>query len=258
MNFAASGWLQHSKCDDCAIHNRSICGAENAIAAQELERISRTRLVPAGQTIISENSEIAFVGNVVKGVLKLSKTLEDGRQQIVGLLFPSDFFGRIYQERSQFSFEAASDVEICVFDRAAFEALLARHPDVEHEILLQILDELDAVREWLVVLGCQNAEEKVAGFLLMLLRRTAYRGCSRGDYGAKTIVQFPINRKDIAMFLGTTLETISRKLQQMSREGVLRIIDGQHFEILDAERLSKIAGHDEWLRDHTAQLDRTV
>lgn len=242
--------LLQSKCDTCPIHNRAMCGFAGNDAARELRKISRTRKVSAGQTIVSEQESLDFVGNVVSGVVKLSKTLEDGRQQIVGLLFPSDFMGHIFSDHSRFAYEAASDVEICVFDRKAFESLAQKNPEIQHELLLKVLTELDATREWMVLLGCQNARERIASFLLMLLRRSLQTGCSKDELPLNPIVQFPINRKNIALFLGTTIETISRQIQSMSKAKILKIVDGNTFEINNPERLAKIANHEEWLEDY--------
>lgn len=249
MNVVRLEHFIQTKCDTCAVHNRSICGAASGQALLELEKLSRTRCVTAGQTIVNEKSEVEFVGNVVTGVMKLSKTLEDGRQQVVGLLFPTDFFGPIHEDVSQFSLEAASNVELCVFERHAFEALISRHPELEHEILMRVLTDLDATREWLVLLGSQSSREKIAGFLLMLLRRASHRGCARSGHDLNQVVAFPISRNDIAMYLATTLETISRQLNWLARTDVIRIIDNKHFEIIRPRQLAEIASKEEWLKD---------
>lgn len=249
MNEHPTGVLYYTRCDRCAVHNRSICGSSSQ-AAQELEKISRIRHFSPGQTIVAEYSESGFVGNVVRGVVKLQRTLEDGRQQVVGLLFPSDFFGHPFRDTTSFSFEAASDVELCVFDRKAFEAILQRHPEVEHEILIKALTELDAAREWMVLLGCQSARERVASFLLMLLRRAKTAGCGQADKTSPRMIRFPIKRKDIALFLGTTLETISRQIQWMVRRGILHGVDANTFEVLNPGELARVAAHEEWLWEH--------
>jgi CRP/FNR family transcriptional regulator len=239
----------HTKCDTCPIHHRAICKSAEGSGIERLQKLGRTRTIPAGQTILVEDSDIQFVGNVVSGVIKISKTLEDGRQQVVGLLFPSDFFGRPFANTASFSLESASEVELCVFERHSFEKLLHDYPEIEHELLVKVLNELDATREWMVLLGCQSAKERVASFLLMLLRRSTNTGCEHRDLRPSPIIRFPINRKDIAMFLGTTLETISRQIQALSRAEIIRIIDGNTFEILSPHRLAQTAGHEEWLDD---------
>lgn len=235
------------KCDECAVNNRALCKNSSGKAADALARISHSKTVHSGKVIAAEHESMDYVGNVVSGVIKMTKTLEDGRQQIVGLLFPSDFFGQLFADETRFSFEAASDVELCVFDRASFEALLVTHPEIEHELLKRVLTELDAAREWMVLLGCQSAKERIAGFLLMLLRRAKMAGCTKDMHSGNMVIRFPISRRDIALFLGTTLETISRQLQKLAKAGVISIVDGSTFEILKPHQLAQEANHAEWL-----------
>jgi CRP/FNR family transcriptional regulator len=247
MNYSSPHASFRTRCDQCSIHHRAICSRASSAATQELQSLSRIRKFSAGQLILGEHQSGGFLGNVVSGMVKLCKTLEDGRQQVVGLLFPSDFFGRPFEDAAPFSFEAATDVEICVFERQAFESLLEQYPEVEHELLVQVLTELDAAREWMVLLGCQTAREKVASFLLILLRRSNLMGCEKAGQPNKQIVTFPVSRKDVALYLGTTPETVSRQVQWMSRNDILTIIDAQTFAITDVHRLAQTAAHEEWL-----------
>jgi len=229
-------------CGKCRVHNRTICTSADEKSLHQLNRISHIRKCHAGETILAEGDEAKLVGNVVSGVLKVSKILSDGREQIVGLLFPTDFFGRAYVDTAQFSIEAATDAKICTIERHAFESLIEQCQLLEHQLLIATLSELDAAREWMVLLGCQNTLEKVASFFLMLTRR-ADKHC-RADipYKDGVVVVFPINRSDIVAYLGTTVETLSRQIQYLSRHGVIRVLDSKHFEILNEDKLAELAG----------------
>lgn len=239
----------NTRCERCLIHNRMICHSTSDQVIEELSKISRIKKVKAGQTIIPESDSFDVVGNVVSGVVKLITTLEDGRQQNVGLLFPSDFFGHPFSETSRFAYEAASDVEVCVFELHAFEALLKRHPEIEHQLLLKVLNQLDSTREWVVLLGSQNAKERICSFLVLLLRRSSYTGCTKQGFNQHPIIRLPIKRSDIALALATTVETISRQIHNLQKQGVLKILESNTFEIIEPDRLCHLAGHDEWLKD---------
>jgi CRP/FNR family transcriptional regulator, anaerobic regulatory protein len=235
-----------SRCEFCSIRHRSVCSSADPKLQAELQRISHIRHFKAGETVIGEDEKARILGNVVSGVLKLVKTMADGRQQIVGLLLPSDLFGRAFSESSHFAVEAATDVTLCCFERPAFENLLRRNPEIEHSMLLSVLDELDAARDWMVLLGCQTVLERVATMLLILDIRT------RGLHGAGAkpqdaeCVTVPISRRDMAIYLGTTVESISRAVQHLSRAGMIRILDPQHFEIRDRGRLIETSGREEF------------
>jgi CRP/FNR family transcriptional regulator len=183
---------------------------------------------------------------VLSGTIKLTKTLPDGRQQIVGLLFPPDFLGRAYSRSNPYFAEAASDVELCCFSHQSFERVIRDHPDLQHRLFERTLDELDAARDWMLLLGRKTAEEKLASFLLLLARRSLLSRCARKEPGAHAIAAFdlPLTRADIADFLGLTIETVSRQLTRLKAQGFIRIKGSRTIEVPDAEQLQRIAGQE--------------
>jgi CRP/FNR family transcriptional regulator len=233
-----------SHCETCAIRHRGLCLAASGEAIVELDRIANPHHYTTGQTIVSEGVPVDFVANVVSGVVKLTKTMSDGRQQIVGLLFPCDFVGRAFAKSWAFSAEAASDVELCRLNRKAFEAIVDRHPDLKQQLLVATLDELDAAREWMLLLGCKSAEEKVASFLMLLVRRSISAGCGRDPPMANPIFELPINRADIAGYLGMTVETVSRQISRLKANGTIKLIDIRHYTVPDLDRLAGLAGQE--------------
>jgi len=231
-------------CENCAIRHRGLCSAASLKALAELNRIANSHYYIAGQTIISEDVPVEFVANVVSGIVKLIKTMPDGRQQIVGLLFPSDFVGRAFAKSWEFSAEAASDVELCRLNRKAFEAIADRHPDLKQALLVSTLDELDAAREWMLLLGCKSAEEKVASFLMLLVRRSINAGCGREAQPADPVFELPVNRADIAGYLGMTVETVSRQISRLKAERIIKLTDIRHYTVPDLNRLADLAGQE--------------
>lgn len=242
MNINPNVSLVH--CEKCNGHNRKFCSSANEEALVSLNRISHVRKCNAGEVILSEGEEAEIVGNVISGMLKVTKILSDGREQIVGLLFPTDFFGRAYTDSAEFSIEAATDATICTMERHAFENLIEQYQVIEHQLLVSTFNELDAARDWMVLLGCQNTLEKVSHFFLMLLQRSDQQCRTKIPFNETTIVVFPIGRNDIVSYLGTTVETLSRQIQFLSREGAIRILDAKHFEILDEAKLIKFSGQE--------------
>lgn len=226
--------------DQARLHRCFVRCADDAALREELLRIAHVRSFAAGETIVGEGEETGLVGAVLSGVLRVQKTMPDGRQQIVGLLFAPNLFGRVFSRTSPVAIEAATDCRLCCFSRAAFETFLARHPAVEHDVMLAVLDELDAAQEWMVLLGCQSVQERVASFLLMLLRQGEAMGS--GGPRRRRDVSVPISRHDMAIYLGTTAETISRTIQDFARRNLLRIINPQRFEVLDEACLARLAG----------------
>ena len=231
-------------CEKCIIRHRGLCSAASPEAVAELNRIANPHHYTTGQTIISEGVAVDFVANIVSGIVKLTKTLPDGRQQIVGLLFPSDFVGRAFAKSWTLSAEAASDVELCCLSRKAFEAIIGRHSDLKQQLLVSTLDELDAAREWMLLLGCKSADEKVASFLMLLARRSFNMGCGQEAQPADPVFELPVNRADIAGYLGMTVETVSRQISRMKAAGIIKLIDIRHYTVPDLDRLANLAGQE--------------
>ena len=80
-------------CASCEARHRGICAALDAAQLIALARSSHKHRAGEGEELVGEEEHIESYSNVLSGVVKLTKTLSDGRQQIVGLRFPSDFLG---------------------------------------------------------------------------------------------------------------------------------------------------------------------
>lgn len=235
---------QITRCEHCAIRNRAVCGALHEEELEQINRIARRKLVNSGETILSDQEPVTFLANIVSGVVKLTKTLADGRQQIVGLQFAPDFLGRAFSKKSPYFAEAATDVELCYFQRSDFEKLLGTYPDLEHRLFERTLHELDAAREWMVLLGRKTAEEKVSSFLLMLANRSAMIGCAGDEEPNEARFIMPLTRSDIADYLGLTIETVSRQITRLRVRNVIRPLDSRTFLVPNLELLTRAAGHD--------------
>lgn len=86
--------VPQSQCGDCPIRHNAVCSDCEASELLQLEAMKTYRSYAPGETIIWAGDDLSFLGSVVHGVASLSRTLADGRRQMVGMLFPSDFVGR--------------------------------------------------------------------------------------------------------------------------------------------------------------------
>src|SRR5215470_17085622 len=134
--------VRRNLCSECGIRSRALCCALSPEQLAALNRISYRRRYPAGRLISGIEAEDWFA-NVLSGVVKLTKALADGRQQIVELLFPSDFLGRPFRSGGGYAAEAASAVELCCFHPQQFESLMLEWPQLKQTFLERTLDEVD-------------------------------------------------------------------------------------------------------------------
>lgn len=228
------------RCDSCAVRHRTVCGALSRPELERLNAIARHKKLQPGSVILRDNDAPAYFANIVSGVVKLTKSLGDGRQQIVGLQFASDFLGRPYRSVSPYHAEAVTDVHLCTFETAQFERLAKETQDFEHRLFEHTLDELDAAQEWMLLLGRKSAEEKVASFLLMVARRMQLVGC-KALTGTGIAFELPLARSDIADFLGLTIETVSRQFTRLKVSGIIALEGARNIVILDLARLQSVS-----------------
>lgn len=230
-----------NSCAQCSVRETAICQSLSPDSLEELNRKGRHRTIERGQAVLWQGDESVLVGNVIEGVLKLTASTVDGREQTLGIMFPSDFIGRPFGPTTPHSVVALTDARICTFPRSAFDDFACEHPELEHKLLRRTLTELDRTRQWMLLLGRKSATERVAAFLLEMGVRLASH-CE--EQSGKTSIRFelPFGRQDIADLLGLTIETVSRQITRLRDEGVIDTPNRRSIVVLDFEGLEMSAG----------------
>ncbi len=232
----------HQQCGDCPIRHRAVCARCETDELARLEQIKYYRSFQAGQTIIWSGDRMEFVGSVVTGIATLTQTMEDGRRQMVGLLLPSDFVGRPGRAAAAFDVTATTDVVMCCFRKKPFEDMMAATPHIAQRLLEMTLDDLDAAREWMLLLGRKTAREKIASLIAIIARREA--GLQVRQRKGMLSVDLPLTREEMADYLGLTLETVSRQMSALKKDGVITLEGNRLVRIPDLDRLLEEAGDD--------------
>ncbi len=207
-----------------------------------LESMKSYKTYSAGETITFAGDRMQFVGSVVTGVARLSQTIEDGRRQMVGLLLPSDFIGRPGRSHAVFDVEATTDVVLCRFERKPFERLLGDIPHLRERMLEMTLNELDAAREWMLLLGRKTAREKIASLLVIIARRQ--NAPQTNELGIDVSFDLSLTREAMSEYLGLTLETVSRQINALKKENVIKLEKKRHIVVNDFARLLMETGDD--------------
>lgn len=238
-----------SNCETCLVSDLSICSVLSTDERAELGTFGQVKTIMRGQTLQWEGEEALFVANVIEGLLKMSTSTSDGREQIVGLAFPSDFLGQPFHDRCGYTATAMVDSRVCLFTRTSFDAFARAHPELGHDLLMRTMDELNTARHWLLLLGRKTASEKVSTFLLELSRQMAGPGngldgilCPGSRPAPLDRFELPVDRQHIADILGLTIETVSRQLSMMRTAGAIALPDRRTVEILDRAWLENAAG----------------
>jgi CRP/FNR family transcriptional regulator len=221
-------------CQDCKVRLFSVCGALESSELDALDRISQVRHFPAKAMLFDQGALAGSVFNVTEGMVRLYKSLPDGRRQIVGFALPGDFLGLALQDRYGVAAEAINQVRVCRFVRSAFVAFVDDRPHLLRRLHEFAGHELSLAQDQMLLLGRRSADEKLAAFLLNLQARYGRIGPN------SMVVPLPMSRQDIADYLGLTIETVSRTFTRFARDRLLVIVpDGIRF--LARDRLDRLA-----------------
>ena len=137
---------------------------------------------------------------------------------------------------------ATTEVVMCCFRRRPFEELMRTTPHIAQRLLEMTLDELDAAREWMLLLGRKTAREKIASLLAIIARRDA--SLNQSKVHGSLEFDLPLTREAMADYLGLTLETVSRQVSALKREGVIELAGKRHISVPDFDRLMLETGDD--------------
>jgi CRP/FNR family nitrogen fixation transcriptional regulator len=149
----------------------------------------------------------------VSGAVRTSKLLSDGRRQIDAFHLPGDIFGLEAGEEHRFSAEALGDATVIAYRRCSLDTLASSDADFARQVVAAMMRSLQRAQDHMLLLGRKSAVEKIATFLLDLAERSPCAGA----------IQLPMSRTDIADHLGLTIETVSRCLTQLERQGVIEL-----------------------------------
>lgn len=228
----------HTDCATCAIRAESFCGAIPLRGLDSLARSRRLMRFDRRQTIVSEGEPAVSFFSIVSGVVKLCRSLPDGRTQIIGFRFPGEFFAVSDAETHTTTVEALTFVEACQFSRSRLKRLVQAFPQIQARLLEMSQRYLATSEDQIFLLGRKTAREKVASFLLSYSEKFAREPVDKDHR-----MSLPMTRTEIADFLGLTTETVSRVLTGLVREKVITVGLPHSVRLLNVDMLQGISGN---------------
>jgi CRP/FNR family nitrogen fixation transcriptional regulator len=178
-----------------------------------IEAIGTCGYYARNSEIFGEDEPAEYLYKVVSGAVRISKLLSDGRRQIGAFHLPGEMFGLEAEEAHALSAEAISDSRVMLVKRSVFLARVTRDCAMATEMWAQTMVHLHRAQNHMLLLGRKNAQERIAAFLLEMSARLSRAG----------EIELPMSRQDIADYLGLTIETVSRTLTQLERDGLIGI-----------------------------------
>jgi CRP/FNR family transcriptional regulator, anaerobic regulatory protein len=222
-------------CRTCPARAKTVCGAAPVEALDRLAGVALPQQLEAGETFLAEGDQATHFFAITAGSVKVFKLLPDGRRQVTGFLFQGDFLGLAFNDSYTYSAEALTDTTVCRMPRRQFEEVVEAYPAMERRLLMMASNELAAAQDQMVMLGRKTAQERVASFLLGLIRRQERLG---RDGKA---IRLTMTRTDIADYLGLTTETVSRTFTGIRGAGHIELDGTTLVRVLDRAALQLIA-----------------
>jgi len=204
------------------------------IPARERASTSLPTMLRAGKHLYHEGDEVERIYQVVSGVVRLTRMLEDGRRQVIAFGFPGDIVGFPADGCHHTNCDALTDTVLHAYRRTALD-----HgdgdPELHMALLRAALGEISAMQDHVMMLGRKSAGEKVASFLNVI---TARYGEQAGPWQK---IALPMSRSDIADFLGLTTETVSRAITALRKGGVIALDGAQTIIVMQPETLADMS-----------------
>ena len=175
-----------------------------------------------GAEIYGEAEPAEYIYQVIEGAVRSHKLLSDGRRQIGAFHLVGDIFGLENGNFHRFTAEAIVDTTVCLMKRGSLERVAKTDPAIVRNMLNMTTDNLQHAENHLLLLGRKTSLERVAAFLLEMGRRLPAAG----------VMILPMSRRDIADYLGLTLETVSRALSGLQKKGLLKFLGQTQREIV--------------------------
>ncbi|CTQ48085.1 Crp/Fnr family transcriptional regulator [Jannaschia donghaensis] len=227
------------KCDNCPLRELEIFVPFTTEEARFMKGFKIGELTVDAQTpLLIEGSNAPQLYTVLAGQGVRFKTLEDGRRQVVNFVFPGDFIGLqagVMGEMGH-SITSATEMTLCVFDRAEIWSLFKSHPDRAFDLTWLAASEEMFLGESLATIGQRSALEAVAWTLQRLFQRGEALGLTTANE-----MPLPFRQQDLADALGLSLVHTNKTLAKLKDRGMVLWQDGV-LGILDRTGLSDVAG----------------
>lgn len=197
--------------------------------------------VDAKTRLFSEGDEHPYVYTLFTGWMMISKSLANGKRQILRFLLPGDFVGFQLQLHGKmtYSVHALTDCQLCAFPRADLDKMLNENAALATRMAMLNARDMAFCQQVLLATGQKNAMERMASLLLQLfIRVKTLRGLVKDS--DENSIELPLSQEQIADALGMTKEHVNRTLREF-RDAEILDVRSKRLRVMDEARLTEIA-----------------
>ncbi len=227
----------------CSYHCHQPCARKVPIFAslndEELRKIVSLviqKKYSKGSMICREGEPLDNLLLINKGKVKIFRNSAEGKEQILYILAEGDFFGErnlfLKQKLAEYNAETMEDTLICMVTRQDCQQLLLQYPAIGIKIMEELCERLDKMENLLSSISPRETNSRIC---LMLAEFRNKYGKTQPD--GTIVIDLPINREEMANYIGVTRETISRKLNALKEMGIIDLIGNKKLLIINEKAL---------------------
>jgi CRP-like cAMP-binding protein len=198
-----------------------------------LQKEIKNQTFQKGEYIFQEGESATAFYVIHTGMVKMIKLSDEGKEHILRLLFPGDFFGQyaLFENKLHYSYaEVLEETKVCLIRKEDFKAILEKNPNMALKYMMALSERLQEADEWVGAISLLEVEKRLAKALLSFY-----------DKEKKEEFELPVSKKDFASLIGTTPETLSRKLVALESSQYLELNGRKGIHLLKIEELREIA-----------------
>jgi CRP/FNR family transcriptional regulator, anaerobic regulatory protein len=225
------------------VENKHICHHHNEACISivpifnHLEKVQMDEIMKTVRSLSFKKGEIIYHAGdnssslyiVNKGKIKIYRLSETGKELLLRILKPGDFTGELalFKDTTQEAYaEAMVDTEVCTINRVDLQEFLMKYPSISLKILSEFSQRLDNSEKQTTSFATEKVETRIALFLA---------DCVEDENNLE--FDLPMSKKNLASYLGTTPETISRKLTDLEEQGIIEQKSHKRIRVIDLDNL---------------------
>lgn len=188
-----------------------------------------------GETIVSQGEEIKSFAFLRIGLAKLTRTTQDGKEQLVGIARPRDFVGLLSLFSSpvhRYSITTIEDSEFCIVDFSKVMELVKSNGTFAQSLLEKISQVADILLSTRLELNSRQLRGRIA-YILCYFAQDVYNNKR---------FNLPVSRKEIGELIDMRVENVVRILSEFRKDGIIKI-EGTTIEVINPEKLNWIKKH---------------
>ncbi|OFV48876.1 fumarate/nitrate reduction transcriptional regulator Fnr [Oligella sp. HMSC09E12] len=223
-------------CSQCMSNHLCMPAGLNAQETEKLTELVKERIrIPKNQVLFQAGDSFSAIYSVRSGSLKTQLESENGHIQITGFSLPGELIGfdGIATQTHSSTAMAMEDSEVCVIRLDDLDRLAQSIPALNSQLRQLMGNEINRSHHMALPLGSLKSDQRVAAFILNMVDRLARLGYSSSEFILR------MTREEIGVYLGLTLETVSRLLSRFAREGLITV-EQKEIRVLDRAGLQAL------------------